>query len=161
MNPTTPSKNVFCWSGRASKPTQRFSSPGYVMERPQHQSSAPTDASTYAMGFLIRQDARQQAWFLPSVLCHDDLMGTIASVLKRASTQQPNGGVKGMGWKVHQDKRYRGRGGEGQGDSDSHHENKKIRDKRHFRELYRATLTAQANLEALNLHMQQSTREQR
>ena len=64
------------------------------------------------------------------MLCRDDLMGTIASVLKRASTQQPNGGVKGMGWKVHRDNRHRGRGGkgregEGQGDSDSHHKNKK------------------------------------
>ena len=63
MNPTTPSKNVARRSGRASKPTPRFSSPGYVVERPQHRSAAPVDASTYAVGFLIRQDARQQPWF--------------------------------------------------------------------------------------------------
>ena len=63
MNPTTPSKNVVRRSGRASKPTQRFSSPGYVMERPQHRSAAPIDASTCAMGFLIRQDALKQAEF--------------------------------------------------------------------------------------------------
>ena len=33
------------------------------MQRPQHQSTAPIGASTYAMGVLNRQDARQQSWF--------------------------------------------------------------------------------------------------
>ena len=63
MNLTTPSKNVARRSGRASRPTQRFSSPGYVVERPQHRSAAPVDATTYSVGFLKRQDARQQPWF--------------------------------------------------------------------------------------------------
>ena len=52
MNPTTPSRNVARRSGRASKPTQHFSSPGYVVERPWHRSAAPVDARTRSTGYL-------------------------------------------------------------------------------------------------------------
>ena len=51
------------WSGRASKANQRFSSPGYVVVRPQHRSATPINASTYSVGYLTRQDARQESWF--------------------------------------------------------------------------------------------------
>ena len=63
MNTSTPAKVPIRRSGRATKPTQHFSSPGYVVERPQHRSAAPVDATTYSVGFLKRQDARQQPWF--------------------------------------------------------------------------------------------------
>ena len=52
MNPTTPSRNVARWSGRASKPTPRFSSPGYVVERPWHRLAAPVDARTRSTGYF-------------------------------------------------------------------------------------------------------------
>ena len=63
MNPTTPSRNVARWSGRASKPTPRFSSPGHVVERPQHRSAAPVDATAWSMRYLQRQEVKSQPWF--------------------------------------------------------------------------------------------------
>ena len=60
---TTPSKNVARRSKRAPKVTHRFSSPGYIVDRPQHRSAAPVDATAYSVGYLTRQGARQQSWF--------------------------------------------------------------------------------------------------
>ena len=67
MNTTTPSKIAPRRSGRATKANPRFSSPGYVVARPQHQSAAPIDATIWSMRYLQRQDARSQSWF-----CHLD-----------------------------------------------------------------------------------------
>ena len=63
MNTTTPSKIAPRRSGRATKANPRFSSPGYVVERPQHRSATPIDATVWSMRYLQRQDVRSQSWF--------------------------------------------------------------------------------------------------
>ena len=39
-------------SRQATKVTQHFSSPGYVVKRPEHKLDAPVDATTYSVGYL-------------------------------------------------------------------------------------------------------------
>ena len=49
--------------GRAAQPNQRFISPGQAIERPQHCSATPMDATAWSLRYLQRQDARHQPWF--------------------------------------------------------------------------------------------------
>ena len=50
-------------SGRAAAPNQRFTSPGQAIERPQHRSATPMDATAWSITYLTRQDACSQPWF--------------------------------------------------------------------------------------------------
>ena len=50
-------------SGRAAVPNRRFLSPGQDIERPQHRSATPMDATAWSITYLARQDARSQPWF--------------------------------------------------------------------------------------------------
>ena len=50
-------------SGRAAAPNQRFISPGQAIDRPQHRSAAPMDATAWSVACLTRQGVRSQPWF--------------------------------------------------------------------------------------------------
>ena len=60
---STTSEMAIRRSRRAIKAPQRLTSPGQVVERPQHRSSTPMDATAWSITYLSRQDARNQSWF--------------------------------------------------------------------------------------------------
>ena len=60
---STPSEMAVRRSGRTIKAPRPHTSPGQAVERPQHRSDTPIDATAWSMTYLARQDVQNQPWF--------------------------------------------------------------------------------------------------